>query len=1616
MGATQVVGRFFGISAIAIGCVAVFLAILSPRADAGSCPNDDMRTGASASLPDCRAYELVSPPETNGRWFQSLWNAGFGDGTSMFPSELLTPTGEGLAFTVTNAPLAERDGATGTLDVYEAARTAEGWKVFRRLTPSGPQAVLPLPGGISVDHLYAFTFVEALSGRPFGSLAAEGTADYLGGPDGSFELTGIGSIGGSAVNERLSQGRYISQGGQHVIFSTGRLKSGSRPCWRAFVVAEPCPVHRLADDAPPEGTGAVYDRSADGPTKVVSLLPGPSDPSPLAGEDAAYQGASKDGSTVAFKIGATMYVRVPDAEDGHTLEVAEGDPVFAGLSDDGQYLFYVAGGGESGDIHRYDTGDGSDEAVNSTGDGEVVNVSADGSHVYFISHSQIGGLGSGGQPNLYVWSGDSARFVATVAASDLDSTSGSKASFPNLTNWTDWAVTPERSPTEEGPGANSSRTTPDGTVLVFESKAKLTGYENADHTEIYRWDDVPESLVCISCNTVVEPPLGEAKLQNVELARPAVVLNNLSEDGSRVFFETTEALVAADADGVNDVYEWQKVGLGSRRDLISSGSSVEVQSLHDQVRLQPSPNVLLAITPSGSDVVFLSQDELVPGAGSGGAPALYDARVGGGFPPPPGSHACLEEECKLTPGVIAPLPGGPPSELSSGSGNVKPRKKRHKHHCRHRKHKHCSKKQKKQNKGSLAHRSSNTAPTDRDPAPQEAITQAPEGRAGSAVEGAGQTDTDSGYSQALAGGEFEGFGFEAASATVSTTTAGAHPDFTTNFSFPRFSTSSGPEADARAEEVRVSLPPGLLGNPTSVLKCSTAELLAFANCPLGSQVGVSRVVVSALGEVTEPVYNLEPVHPEREVARLGFYAGFVPVFIDVKVRTASDYGVTALIHRSPGQASLIEAETTLWGSPSDQAHDHQRMNAVEAFECNSGPDAGTACKAEGKKRSVPPASAFMTNPSACQGGSIGFAATSYQLPGQLFTAQAPLNGITDCTGLPFAPSFSAEPTSQVAGAPTGLRTRLILPQHLGPEERGTATIREARVTLPEGMQVAAGAANWIGVCSAEQVAYHQEVDTACPDASKLGTATIRSPALSVPIEGTIYQRTPAPGRQFGLWLTADALGLHIKLPGELEPDKATGRLTAAFRDLPQVPVSEIELKVWGGSRAPLENPDHCGTYTTDFSFSPHSDDPAAGGRSTMEISEGCGQGFNPALKAGVTNPLAGRYSPFVFDLTHPDGDQALRGFSLKLPDGELAKLKGVPLCGDADASVGTCPAASRIGSLQATTGPGPDPLSIPQPGKAQPQIYLSGPYQGAPFSIVSQVPAQAGPFDLGTLVVRSGLEVEPQTGRAMVKADPLPQFFEGVGIAYRHLHAVIDRPEFSLNPTDCRETAVTSDVASFKGTVAHPSARFQVDGCKALKFKPRLSVKLKGGTKRADYPALTAVLKARRGDANIASASVALPHSEFLAQEHIGTICTRKQFAADKCPKGSVYGKAKAVTPLLDKPLAGLVYLRSSDNPLPDLVAKLGGQLEIHLVGRIDSKNGGIRTSFESVPDAPVTKFVLQMKGGRKSLLTNSTDICRGAHRATVAMKAQNGRVAQLRPKLVSDGCQKKNLGKHNHH
>jgi len=1452
------------------------------------------------------------------------------------------------------------------------------------------------PGGVSPDHLYSIN----TTGSGATPLAVEGHPTiYLGNPDGSFELVGLGSLG----SEPYPEARYVGEGGGHIVFSTGHDITQSEWCRSN----EKCKVVKLEPNAPPEGTGAVYDRSADGPTHVVSLLPG--DVTPAAGEEAFYKGTSEDGTAVAFEIEGTLYVRLDNTE---TKEVAAGSPLFAGLSDDGHYVFYVSeGGGEAGNIHRFDTGTEADVKVNTTGDAEIVNVSGDGSHVYFVSPSQIGGEGEAGQPNLYVWGGSPPEYLATVVPSDLERTSGELSEQPALTNWTDWVANRLVSGTEQGPGADSSRTTPDGGVLVFESRAQLTTYDNAGHTEIYRYDDEDKSLLCVSCNLLAEPASADARLQELDFVNSPMVIHNLSDNGSRVFFETGEALIERDSDGINDIYEWEQEEGGTSVDLISSGSSVEYppSKVATGFRYVPPPNVLLSVTSDGSDVVFLSEDALVRDAGEGGASAIYDARVNGGFQPPTEPTACLEEGCRPAAG-LAPSPFlNSASESLRGSGNVKPRK----HRCRHpkrNKHRRCTRQRSK-------HRRTRTAATSKDLGAddQQATQAAVAGSAPNRLPGRGVSGTSSPSTQAEEPPK-PPFGIEVVDAKLSTSAAAMHSDFTTEITLNHTLNGSGePEFNNATEEVTVALPPGLLGNPNAIPQCTTGEFVAV-NCPVKSQVGVTTALVTNAHKSTQPIYNLAPPHPEDEVARLGFIAKVFPVFIDIQVRTASDYGATGTVYGSSGLASLVSAVTTLWGNPADPSHDTQRFP--------KGPSG------------LPP-TAFMTNPSACQPMAVDFSARSYQLPGQLFSATAPMDPIGGCSGLPFAPSLEARPTSDVAAAPTGLKAKLAIPQSSDPEVPSTATMREARVTLPEGLTINPGAADGLAACSDEEVHFHEEVDAQCPDASKLGTVEIKSPPLPRPVEGALYQRSPqGKGNLFGLWLVSDDLGLHIKIPGKVAPDPNTGRLTAVFSDLPQVPVSEIDLDVWGGARAPLKNPDTCGTYQTTSAFSPHSEDPAATPTDSFLIDRGPNGGpcpsaaseepNSPELEAGTQTPIAATFTPFLLRLHREDGSQQFGALTLTLPPGLTGRLAGLDECSEAALAAAaaksgaeekanpSCPASSLLGSVWAAAGAGPAPFW------AKGQAYLAAPYKGAPLSVAIITPAVAGPFDLGTVVVRSALRLEPGSARITVISDPIPSILEGVALNVRTVAVQLDRERFTLNGTSCEPLAFEGSLLSTLGNPASLKERFQLGECGRLKFKPKLDLELQGKTERTGFPALRATYRARPGDANLASLKLRFPRSEFIEQGHFRTICTRTQWAAGQgggtaCPKGSIYGHIRAATPLLDKPLQGPVYLRSSDHNLPDVVFALRGQVDAEVAVRIDSVKGGLQARIEEAPDVPIAKALLTMQGGQKGLFVNSRDTCAHAYRAKVGLEAHNGRTASLRPALENRGCGKAGRGAHKH-
>jgi len=868
------------------------------------------------------------------------------------------------------------------------------------------------------------------------------------------------------------------------------------------------------------------------------------------------------------------------------------------------------------------------------------------------------------------------------------------------------------------------------------------------------------------------------------------------------------------------------------------------------------------------------------------------------------------------------------------------------------------------------------------------------------------------------------FGLAGASASLSTNQAGAHPDFTTNFEV-----STDPQSNANAfglkrpyaatRDVHIDLPPGLLGNPNAVAQCAVSELETFSQpgggCPNASQVGIVKFYAYSLTQAfAEPLYMMRPPSDESAVARLGFIAATVPTYVDVSLRSEGDYGARASVEGASGQQEVVKAETTLWGIPAASSHNTERQTPEEAFNGATSspprPPGGTPAP-------------LVTNPTRCGVPlSVDFAVDSYQEPGRFSTLSAPLATIVGCDQVTFSPTLSLTPSSRSAAEPTGLDAELTVPQNESVPGVATSQIRYAKVTLPKGMTIASGAGDGLSACSAAEVGLGTRGAAHCPGASKIGSAQITSPDLSRTIEGAIYQRTPIKGDLFGIWLTADELGIHLKLPAEVHADPVDGQLSAFFEGtpqtegIPQAPVSRFSLHFRSGPRAPLAAPDSCGTYYAHYEFDPWSGRAPVQADVPMRFDQGCDTGgFSPRLSAGSSSPLAGAFTSFLTTLVLGSGEQNVANFNVILPKGISAKLAGVGLCEGALAATGNCPLSSLIGSANVAAGPGPSPLWLPQSGREPITVYLSGPYKGAPFGLVVKTPAQAGPFDLGTVITRAGIYVDPETAQVTVKSDPLPQILEGVPVSYRTIHVAVDRPGFALNPTSCLTMRTQARVTSDQGVVATPSSRFRVAGCRDLGLSPQLSLRLFGKTNRGAHPRFRAVLKPHRGDANLLRVQATLPRSEFIENAHFNTICTRVQFAAGKCPSGSIYGHVTAVTPLLEKPLEGPVYLRSSNHKLPDLVVALKGQVDFNAVARVDSVNGGIRTTFEALPDVPLTKVVLSMHGASKGLFVNSRNLCAAPSKARIDVSGQNGKTRRLRV-LLRNGCPHGNAAPKFHH
>ncbi len=838
------------------------------------------------------------------------------------------------------------------------------------------------------------------------------------------------------------------------------------------------------------------------------------------------------------------------------------------------------------------------------------------------------------------------------------------------------------------------------------------------------------------------------------------------------------------------------------------------------------------------------------------------------------------------------------------------------------------------------------------------------------------------------------------------------------------------------KEIEVALPPGLIGNPTAVKRCTAQQFnttggaspgegdnVTINECPDGSAVGlvVLQQLEGAGGNLKAPIYNLVP--PKGMPAQLGFQVLGLPIYINARLRSDGDYGITANLSNITQAKRVTASRVTIWGVPAHPSHDPLRGRCAQM---------GGNCPAEGIDERP-----FWRLPSSCDNPlttTMSFA--TWSAPTSFVEAAFGEAAPVACELPDFSPEIEAKPTTNVADSPSGLHFNLHLPQkeNEDPEGLAEADLRDATVTLPPGLLVNPSSANGLDGCSATEIGMITPVGQSaarfgaeppqCPDASKIGSVEVDTPLLEHSLPGAVYLANPHENpfnSLLAIYITVDdpQTGVVVKLAGHVQPDPVTGQLRTTVENSPQTPFEDFQLDFFEGARAPLRTPATCGTHTTTTSLKPWTS-PAFGPNATpsdsFQITQGANGGScpgspgaqsnNPSFVAGTAAPLAAAYSPFFLRLARADGSQEIKGLDVTLPPGLTGKLAGLAYCsegalaaaasksGRAEQASSSCPSASELGAVTVAAGAGPAPYH------AQGKAYLAGPYKGAPISMAVITPAVAGPFDLGTVVVRAALQVDPETARIHAVSDPIPTVLEGIPLDVRSIDLQVSRDKFTLNPTNCEPLAFSGQALSILGQAAPLSQRFQIGGCQALSFKPKLSLRLKGGTKRGDNPALTATLRMPEGGANIAKAQVALPRSIFLDQAHLRTICTRVQFAAHTCPKGAVYGHAKAWTPLLDQPLEGPVYLRSSSNKLPDLVADLGGQVPIVLHGRTDSIRGGLRNTFEGVPDAPASKFVLSLNGGKRGLLVNSRNICKGKAKATAIFTAQSGKVSALRPPL----------------
>jgi hypothetical protein len=883
---------------------------------------------------------------------------------------------------------------------------------------------------------------------------------------------------------------------------------------------------------------------------------------------------------------------------------------------------------------------------------------------------------------------------------------------------------------------------------------------------------------------------------------------------------------------------------------------------------------------------------------------------------------------------------------------------------------------------------------------------------------------------------------------ASDTQAGSHPfQLTTTFTLNQ---NAEEMPAALAKDTTFKWPAGLIGNPTAVPSCTLGQFLAFRGqefvnaCPQETAVGVAMLTINEpagnLGtpgadEISTPIFNLEPA--PGEPARFGFLAPGTPVLIDASVRTGQDYGITVKTNNISQTAAFLKAEVTVWGVPGDARHDSVRGNGCLRKDAEN--EELHPCHPLEEQRP----SAFLTMPTSCSGTALQSTAQadSWQARGDFVSAPeaATLGTLDGCNRLPFAPSLKLSPDGQAASTPTGLSNDVHVPQEDSENPSGLAEgdVKDITVSLPEGLALNPAASDGLGSCTEAQIGFtgtgsegtdhFNEAEPSCPDASKIAKATITTPVLPNPLTGYVYLASPqnfsAPPQEnpfqslVAMYLVArdPQSGVLVKLPGSVSLGES-GQITASFNGTPQVPFEDAEIEFFGGDRAPLATPSHCGSYTTHASFTPWSGGQAATSSPSFNITSGphgspcpAALPFSPSLAAGTSNNNAAAFSPLTTTISREDGNQDIQSVELHMPPGLSGILAGVKLCPEGQANAGTCSQASEIGKTIVSVGLGGDPFTV-----TGGQVFLTEGYKGAPFGLSIVNPAVAGPFNLGKVIVRAKIEVDAHTTELTITTGAIPHILDGIPLQIKHVNVTIDRPGFTFNPTNCSPQSITGTIGSAEGASAPVSTPFQVTNCAALKFAPKFSVSTSGMTSKASGASLTATVSEPTGSmgtqANIGLVKVELPKQLPSRLTTLQKACLASVFNANpaNCPSASVIGHAKVITPLLPVPLEGpAIFVSHGGEAFPSLTIVLQGYgVTVDLVGTtfID-KHGITSTTFKTVPDTPFNTFTLTLPEGKFSALAANGNLCTSKLVMPTEFIAQNGAKLKHSTPISTTGC-----------